>query len=171
MTYQIRKAQLGDASAIAALVNGAYRGEYAKQGWTTEADIIDGTRTDSKILEQALRNTNTTILLYEEAQRILGCVELITEPPILNLQMLTVDPATQGQGVGKVLMRAGEEFGRQMNCITVNMSVVSVRTELIDWYKRCGYIETGKRKPFAFDDPRFGKPKQSLEFVVMEKAL
>jgi hypothetical protein len=27
-----------------------------------------------------------------------------------------------------------------------------VRTELIDWYKRHGYADTGERKPFAEDE-------------------
>ena len=170
-TYQIRKAQQQDAAALATLVNGAYRGDYAKRGWTTESDIIDGTRTDAKILEEDLRNTDTTILVYEDAGSILGCVELVNHSPTLFLQMLTVDPLSQGKGIGKILMEAGEEFGRKVKCTSVNMSVVSIRTELIDWYKRHGYVDTGKRKPFAFEDPRFGKPRQSLEFIVMEKLL
>jgi ribosomal protein S18 acetylase RimI-like enzyme len=169
--YQIRQAQRQDADALAALVNGAYRGDYARQGWTTEADLIDGTRTDANILEETLNRQGATILVYEVKGSILGCVELVRQPPNLYLGMLTVDPATQGKGVGKILMEAAEEFGRKVNCTAVNMTVISVRTELIDWYKRRGYVDSGKRKPFAFSDPRFGKPKQPLEFIVMEKAL
>ncbi len=51
------------------------------------------------------------------------------------------------------------------------MTVISVRKELIDWYVRHGYVDTGERKPFAFTDPRFGQPKMQLEFVVLEKLL
>jgi len=32
------------------------------------------------------------------------------------------------------------------------MTVISVRTELIDWYRRHGYVDTGERKPFIADD-------------------
>ena len=49
------------------------------------------------------------------------------------------------------------------------MSVISIRTELIDWYKKRGYYDTGKTKPFPKDDPAFGIPKQPLEFIILEK--
>jgi hypothetical protein len=48
------------------------------------------------------------------------------------------------------------------------MSVISVRKELIDWYKRHGYAETGERKPFVEDDLT-GKHLQKLEFLILEK--
>jgi hypothetical protein len=46
-----------------------------------------------------------------------------------------------------------------------------VRKELIDWYVRHGYQLTGERKPFVFNDPRFGQPKMKLEFNVLEKKI
>jgi ribosomal protein S18 acetylase RimI-like enzyme len=160
-----------DSYRLSELVNGAYRGDYAKRGWTTEADLIDGTRTDANALADLIRRDDTTILVYEENGLILGCVELVLQPPSLYLGMLTVDPATQGKGIGKILMEGGEDLARKEKCKSVNMTVITVRTELIDWYRRHGYIDTGKRKPFAFSDPRFGKPKKPLEFMVMEKVL
>jgi len=169
--YHIRNAQTADAVRLAELVNSAYRGDYAKQGWTTEADLIDGTRTDAAALEDLINRGDTTILTYEENNSILGCVELVLQGTTLYLGMLTVDPGLQGKGVGKILLRAGEDFGKNKNCSAVTMTVITIRTELIDWYKRHGYLDTGRRKPFAFSDPRFGKPKQPLEFMVMEKKL
>jgi hypothetical protein len=50
------------------------------------------------------------------------------------------------------------------------MTVISVRNELIQWYQRHGYEHTGETKPFP-NDPKFGIPKQSLEFVVLKKSL
>ena len=167
--YEIRPAQTADAIRIADLVNSAYRGDYARQGWTTEADLIDGTRTDAEALVELIGRDDTTLLAYVESGSILGCVELVVQRPNLYLGMLTVDPVLQGKGIGKILLEAAEDFGREKSCNAVNMTVISVRTELIDWYKRHGYIDTGKRKPFAFSDPRFGQPRLPLEFIVMEK--
>lgn len=169
--YRIRNANPDDAVRLAELVNSAYRGDYAKQGWTTEADLIDGTRTDAAALLDLINRADTTILKYEENNSILGCVELVLQGTTLYLGMLTVDPGLQGKGVGKILLSAGEEFGKNKKCSVVNMTVITVRTELIDWYKRHGYADTGKRKPFAFSDPKFGKPRQPLEFMVLEKRL
>ncbi len=35
-----------DVRFLNILVNSAYRGEFSKRGWTTEADFLDGLRND-----------------------------------------------------------------------------------------------------------------------------
>jgi ribosomal protein S18 acetylase RimI-like enzyme len=167
----ISKASLPDVVAIATLVNSAYRGDHAKKGWTTEADLIDGTRTDAAALSDLIQKPDTTILKYEQDGKIIGCVELKIVDGRLYLGMLTVEPAIQGGGIGKKLLVAAEDFGKGKGCKAVFMTVITVRQELIDWYKRHGYADTGERKPFHFNDIRFGLPKQKLEFLVLEKQL
>ncbi|MEI9921161.1 MAG: GNAT family N-acetyltransferase [Bacteroidota bacterium] len=167
----ISKAQLNDAETIATLVNSAYRGEHAKKGWTTEAELIDGTRTDATALKDIINNKDTAILKYERDGKIIACVELKIVDGKLYLGMLTVEPSIQGGGIGKEMLRAAEAFGKEQGAQSVFMNVITIRKELIDWYKRHGYIDTGKRKPFLFNDARFGVPKQKLEFLVLEKQL
>jgi ribosomal protein S18 acetylase RimI-like enzyme len=167
----ISKAQLSDAESIATLVNSAYRGDHAKKGWTTEADFIDGTRTDATALADVMNKQDTIILKYERDGKIIGCVELKVDKNKVYLGMLTVEPSIQGGGIGKEMLRAGEDFAKSQGCRSVYMTVITIRQELIDWYKRHGYSDTGERKPFHFNDPRFGLPKQNLEFLVMEKQL
>ena len=54
----------------------------------------------------------------------------------------------------------------------MRMTVISIRTELIAWYKRRGYAFTGETRPFPTDDPLFGVPaRHDLEFMVLEKPL
>jgi ribosomal protein S18 acetylase RimI-like enzyme len=167
----ISKAEQTDLDAIAKLVNSAYRGDYAKKGWTTEADMIDGTRTDAAALSDVIQRPDTVILKYERDGVIVGCVELKTSGGKLYLGMLTVEPGIQGGGIGKEMLKAAEDFARGEKCLSVYMTVITIRKELIDWYKRHGYVDTGERKPFAFNDPRFGQPRQTLEFLVLEKVL
>lgn len=167
----IAKADLSDVSTIASLVNSAYRGEHAKKGWTTEADLIDGTRTDAAALADIIKKPDTTILKYEDGGKIVGCVELKITGDKVYLGMLTVEPAIQGGGIGKKMLAAAEDFAKTKGCKSVYMTVITIRKELIDWYKRHGYRDTGERKPFLFNDPRFGQPKQKLEFLVLEKQL
>jgi len=167
----ISKATLADVAAIATLVNSAYRGEHAKKGWTTEADLIDGTRTDAAALTEIIQKPDTTILKYEHDGQILGCVELKIVENKLYLGMLTVEPSIQNGGIGKKMLVAAEDFGLGKGCKAVFMTVITIRQELIDWYKRHGYVDTGERKPFHFNDPRFGLPRQKLEFLVLEKQL
>jgi len=167
----ITKAIIEDAPEIDKLVNSAYRGDSSRQGWTTEADLLDGTRTDAAAIAELIQTPGTTILKYVEENEILGCVELRNQDGKLYLGMLTVRPHLQGKGIGKILLKAAEDDARKQKCSSVFMTVISVRKELIDWYTRHGYQHTGERKPFAFNDPRFGQPKITLDFVVLEKKL
>jgi ribosomal protein S18 acetylase RimI-like enzyme len=158
-----------DIPALNNLVNSAYRGDTSKQGWTTEADLLDGIRTDEEGLKEMMQNPNATFLKYEEENKMLGCVYLKQEDNKLYLGMLTVSPLLQNKGIGKILLKASEEEARKRNCSAVFMSVISKRTELINWYKKHGYYDTGKTKPFPENDLRFGIPKTKLEFIVLEK--
>jgi ribosomal protein S18 acetylase RimI-like enzyme len=167
----ISKALPTDASALNQLVNSAYRGDSSRQGWTTEADLLDGTRIDETAMRDLIEKPGTVILTYREASELLGCVELRLQDGKLYLGMLSVKPNTQGKGIGKKLMHAAEDYARQQNITTIFMTVISVRQELIDWYIRHGYKLTGERKPFVVPDTRWGIPKIQLEFVVLEKSL
>lgn len=167
----ITKASAEDAPELDKLVNSAYRGDSSRQGWTTEADLLDGTRTDAAAIAELIKTPGTVLLKYVEENEILGCVELRNQDGKLYLGMLTVRPHLQGKGIGKILLNAGEEEARRQQCSSIFMTVISVRKELVDWYVRHGYQATGERKPFAFNDPRFGQPKMKLEFIVLEKKL
>jgi ribosomal protein S18 acetylase RimI-like enzyme len=167
----ISKAVVADAPALDKLVNSAYRGDSSRLGWTTEADLLDGTRTDAAAIKELIETSGITILKYIESNEILACVELKKESNKLYLGMLTVKPSLQGKGIGKELLKAAEEEGKNQKCTSIFMTVISVRKELIDWYLRHGYQLTGERKPFYFNDPRFGQPKMKLEFIVLEKKI
>jgi N-acetylglutamate synthase-like GNAT family acetyltransferase len=167
----IEKATLNDVPELNTLVNSAYRGESSKKGWTTEADLLGGIRTDEQGLTETLNQPNTTVLKYTENGKIVGCVLLEQQTDKLYLGMLTVSPTLQGGGIGKMFLKAAEEVAQSLQINKITMTVVSVRKELIDWYKRHGYQETGETKPFPMNDPNFGLPKQFLEFIVMEKSI
>jgi len=158
-----------DIHALNVLINSAYRGEQSKRGWTTEADLLDGIRTDEEGLKELMNQEGSVILKFTEGNQVHGCVHLKQEENKLYLGMLTVSPQLQNKGIGKILLAAAEEEARKRNCIAVFMSVISIRKELINWYEKHGYVNTGKRKPFPEDDPRFGIPKVKLEFIILEK--
>lgn len=167
----IAEASPDDAETLERLINSAYRGASALKGWTTEAQLIDGTRTDAQLIREVIDDPSSLLLKAVDASGIVGCVELREQGGRLYLGMLTVKPDLQGRGIGKELLRASEDVALSRDCHTIFMTVLTVRTELIDWYKRHGYRDTGARKPFAFTDPRYGKPRIPLEFAVLEKKL
>ena len=167
----ILPAKLEDAATLSDLVNSAYRGDSSRQGWTTEADLLDGTRTDTSAVEEIIRRPGTMVLKYLEGGKILGCVELNRTGDKLYLGMLTVQPGLQGKGIGKELLNAAEQEALKQHCHAIFMTVISIRHELIAWYIRHGYQDTGKRRPFKVPDPHWGIPKVKLEFAVLEKPL
>ncbi len=169
----ITLAEPSDAEAIADLVNGAYRGETARRGWTHEADLLGGQRTDAAML-RATMDGGSAILVWREAGALLGCVCLApTEPEgRWSLGMLTVDPRRQAAGLGRRLLEAGEAHCRAHGGRHVEMTVIEERESLIGWYERRGYRPTGARRPFPYNDERIGLPRRpDLAFVVLAKAL
>ncbi len=112
------------------------------------------------------------MLLYKnDEKKTVGCVNLQKHEDKLYLGMLTVNPELQGAGIGKVLLKASEDYAKEIGCNKIYMTVISIRKELIAWYERHGYKNTGERKPFPMNDSRFGIPKTELEFIVMEKEI
>ncbi len=161
-----------DITAIKDLLNNAYRGEESKQGWTTEADLIAGdTRTDEAMIAQVMQQSGSVFLIYKDGQqKIIGCVNLQQHDDKLYLGMFSVSPQLQGGGIGKKLLHAADEYGRHLQMKAIYMSVISLRTELINWYIRHGYADTGERKPFI-EDGITGKHLKPLEFMILEKPL
>lgn len=165
-------ATVADITAINDLLNNSYRGEESKQGWTTEADLIAGdTRSDEAMIEQVIDQSGSIFLIYkEEHQKVIGCVNLQQSGDKLYLGMFSVSPPLQGGGIGKQILLAAEEYARHLQKKAIYMSVISLRTELINWYMRQGYADTGERKPFV-EDAITGKHLQPLEFMMLEKPL
>jgi predicted N-acetyltransferase YhbS len=161
-----------DTEELVKLVNSAYRGESSKQGWTTEADLLDGIRADRNSIEAQLQVPGSTILVAKNDEaKMIGCVYLLLQGYRLYLGMLTVAPHLQSAGIGSRLLFSAEEFGRDNQCSSIIMTVIDIRHELIDWYKRKGYVNTGETKPFPKNDPSFGIPNQPLRFIVLEKKI
>lgn len=168
----IHMATRDDVPMLVSLLNSTYRGTGSKEGWTSEADLIQGDlRTDEPTLLKLMKTSNAVFLKYAgAANEIEGCVFLHKQKKKLYLGMLSVSPLLQAKGIGRQLMAAADEYARQKKCTGIFMRVISVRHELIAWYERQGYVPTGKREPFP-DDKRFGIPVQPLEFIIMEKPI
>lgn len=170
----VRVAELSHAVTIVALVDSAYRGEPSRAGWTTEADLLDGQRTDEAALRDSLIATNCEVLLAEREGDVVGCCQLeALGPTELHLGMLAVRPDLQSRGIGSLLVREAERRGEMRGGISmIRMLVLKQRPELIAWYRRLGYEGTGERVEFPYGNERFGTPRRDdLEFVVLRKRL
>lgn len=168
---KIKIAELEDAADITRLLNKAYRGEEAKKGWTTESDIIAGNqRTVPEEVKELIDRDRSYFLVYKDDDKIIGCINAQVKDKGMYVGMLSVEPSLQNSGIGKKLLQASEELASVNNCTCCYMTVIDVRKELIDFYKRIGYADTGERIPFVEDDVS-GKHLQPLQFMVMKKDL
>lgn len=159
-----------DIKDIENLVNIAYRGEFAKKGWTTEADAIDGQRTDEGKLLEMIEDPNSQIELAFEDGQLIGCIHIIREEKYASFGMLTVYPTLQQKGLGKILMERFEKLALEWGYEEVKLSIVTGRPELQSYYERRGYKLTGNKQPFP-EDPRYGLPKTTLHLHEMIKKL
>jgi len=167
----ITKATLEDIPALTFLINSAYRGETSKKGWTTEAHLLEGKRTDVPEMTEIFRNPKNTILKYTENNQIIASVLLVEKEHQLYLGMLTVSPELQNSGIGKKMLAEAENQAKALGLSSIIMTVISVREELIAWYKRHGYVDTGEREAFCESDIHIPISDEPLEFVFLEKTI
>lgn len=171
-----RFAAPSDVPAVVGLVESAYRGEESLTGWTSEAHLIGGQRTDEAMVSALLAEPGAHVLLAHETNVLHACCEL-REPSapggVAYFGMFAVRPASQQGGYGRLVLAeaeriAHEEFGAG----TLEMTVIKQRGPLIAWYERRGYERTGELRPFPYGDDRFGLPKvDDLEFATLAKQL
>lgn len=84
------------------------------------------------------------------------------------LGMLSVDPENQGTGLGGAMVKAAEDFCREKGCNAMDLTILSLRPELLPFYRKLGYTETGveefiPNRPFRAPTP--------CHCVVLSKAL
>ena len=168
----LREAGPADIDALVRLINAVYRGDSSRLGWTTEADLLDGQRTDAGEVGELIEAADSMFLVTDDDAGLLACAHLAQDGARAWFGMFAVRPGHQGQGLGRRFLEAAEQrIHVRWGATHMRMSVISVRRELIDYYGRRGYAPTGETLPFP-TDPRSGIPKVAhLEFVVLEKPL
>jgi ribosomal protein S18 acetylase RimI-like enzyme len=174
MRFVFRFARSADVPAIVDLVESAYRGESSRAGWTTEADLLDGQRTDPEAISAVITGPGSVMLLAEAGGKLVGCCQLERRPDAeAYFGTFAVRPGGQGQGWGGQILAEAERLARdEWSAGTMVMSVLAQRPDLIAWYERRGYRPTGETTPFPYGNARFGVPKRpDLSFAILAKPL
>ncbi|TQN28791.1 acetyltransferase (GNAT) family protein [Haloactinospora alba] len=173
-TLRFRAAQAADTPHVVDLVNSAYRGNSSRGGWTTEANLLGGQRTDPDMVAELLAKPDTTLLLAESGGELAACCELRRSGDgDAYFGMLCVRPTMQGTGLGRAVLRRAERLAvRWWRARRMRMTVIRQREELVSWYERRGYERTGVTAPFPYGDERFGVPQRpDLEFTELARTL
>jgi len=168
-----RTATRADADAIVALVHSAYRGESSRAGWTTEADLLDGQRTDAEEVSTLIVAPDSQIVLCEYGAELVASAHIQKQAESGSFGMFAVRPGRQRHGIGSALLAETERRAREdWGCTSMRLSVITLRAELTAWYERRGYRRTGIVKPFPYGQERYGRPRRDdLRMELLQKPL
>jgi len=163
------KAELSDAAAIAALVNSAYRGETSRAGWTTEADLLDGLRITTPEVATLIRREDAFVLAGVLRDQVVATIACERLENTAKFSLIAVKPTLQNKGYGREMIRAAEAITtREWRVAGFFMSVITLRTELIEFYERLGFERSGQFEDFP-ENPSLWQPKVrplALEYLV-----
>jgi len=163
------KAELNDASVIADLVNSAYRGESSRAGWTTEADILDGLRITTPEVATLIRREDAFVLVGVLRDQVVASIACERLENTAKFGLIAVKPTLQNKGYGREMIQAAEVITtREWRVAGFFMSVITLRTELIEFYERLGFERSGQFEDFP-ENPALWQPKVqslALEFLV-----
>lgn len=152
-----RFADESDIDALNPVINRAF---------AVESFFITGERVSPQRTREYMQAGR--FLLAEESGAIIGCVYVELHGDCAYLGLLSVDPARQGNGLGRRLVAAAEEFAREMGARHMDLTVVNLRTELPPFYQKLGYRIVGIEPIRAEMVPRVTQP---CHFIRMSKPL
>jgi ribosomal protein S18 acetylase RimI-like enzyme len=172
LNLSFSKAEISDAQRLATLINSAYRGESSKLGWTSEAELLEGARTDTADMLKLLEDENSLLVLCRSAGDLLGSVHLRQNGDQVQISMLAVDPRRQGRGIGKQLLQAAELLAQQVWPVQrFVMHVISCRLELMAFYERRGYRRTGITEAFPVNPALWQAKVADLRLELLAKQI
>jgi ribosomal protein S18 acetylase RimI-like enzyme len=169
--FDFRFANTSDASAVASLIERAYRGSEAAKGWTNESAILTGPRSSVREIERLVRDADSRFVLAIANGEVAGCALIQKYGEGAYFGMFAIDPGLQQAGLGKMLVARCEVDAKKLwQARYLRLTVISLRDELIAWYERRGFVVTGEHEPFPFR-PAAGAVRTDFDLVVLQKPL
>jgi len=149
----IRQAHLADAELVQQISAEAYLPAYLSTIGAVPKPASEDYRP---------RVERGEVWLLEKSGTACGVLVIETNPDHLQIYSVAVSPEQQGNGYGRDLLRFAEEQARSIGLKTVRLFTNQRMERNVALYRRCGFVETGKR-------PHPSRPGETL--LDMEKRL
>lgn len=157
ITTQVRPATPADIPAMLPMINAAFSVET----------FLNGDRTNAETLAKHMQSDQ--FLLAEDAAGVIHASVLIElHGDTAYFGMLAVDPSRKGRGLGRTMIGAAEDFARERGATRMDITVLSLRPELLPYYRKLGYVENGT-KPFEAEHGR--RVAEPCHCICMSKLL
>jgi GNAT superfamily N-acetyltransferase len=130
-SYELRRAHPKDADRLADLCT--------QLGYTsTPPAVCSRLRTIAELPDQLV------LVAVDSAQAVMGWVHafiyrVLESEPMVEIGGLVVDQAARGQGIGRALLGAVEDWAASQMIETVSLRSNSLRIEAHEFYRRQGY--------------------------------
>jgi ribosomal protein S18 acetylase RimI-like enzyme len=171
MDISYRYAEPRDAGEIASLIERAYGGRASVKGWTHQAGIIGGPRSSMDEVQTVILSPGSRFLVASAGDDIVGCAFVRHEDTGALVGLFSVEPSFQELGIGRTLLSSCEATARELwDAKYLRLTVISIRHELIAWYERRGFQDSGRREAFPFG-PMTAALRTDFDLVEMQKQI
>jgi N-acetylglutamate synthase-like GNAT family acetyltransferase len=163
-----RLARLDEAEGLAVMINMAFNNDQTTEAWSGSArkDIFDTVFVQKKITTK----DSAVIVGVKDSKVIACCCVSLKSTGVGWFGPLAIDAAFQFQGYGVQMLSCAEQFCRSTWQVgEMRMDVVDGRKRLIQWYQLRGYMPTGQKIPFPYDDESRRLLQPNLSFIILSK--
>jgi N-acetylglutamate synthase-like GNAT family acetyltransferase len=131
-TVTVRPAGPADADVVSELVESAYQ-DYVPR---------IGLRPAPMDADYASLIARDEVWVAEQEGAVVGVLVLVIAEGHLLIENIAVSPASQGAGVGSLLMQTAEQHARQAGVSEVRLYTHELMTENHAYYRHRGFVET-----------------------------
>jgi GNAT superfamily N-acetyltransferase len=168
-TLVVRSATNADLDALVELGGTTFRETYHLTEDPADMDEYVTREFTAEVFSAILRDSNSTVLVASEDERLVGYAHLIDSPPPpcvtgpspLELKRLYLRQDVIGKGYGKKLMHGVEQVARDRKRATMWLVVYSINEHARTFYKRWGFVDVGIKNFYfggrAYPDPVMAK--------------
>ncbi len=134
-------ARTGQEDAIRSLVRRAYAIYVPRMG-KEPGPMLD---------DYGARVAEGSAYVFERDDTLCGALVLLDYPDHLLLDNVAIDPACQGQGLGRILIDFAEDEARRRGYGEIRLYTHRTMTENVTMYAALGYEETGRGEQAGYD--------------------